>query len=177
MRTASNIALAILAALLIGRYFYLKPRYGRGDVAPDIAATLWNGDSFRLSGLRGNYVLLEFWGSWCGPCRDKNAGLSRLHEKYRGYRFAEAQGFEIVSVAIEPDEGRWKQAIRQDRLRWKYHLLDTTVSRKFFDGPLARQYKIVRLPTSYLLDERGLVGGVDLPVEEVDRWLAERVRE
>jgi len=161
-----NVLLALVVLLLIGRYFYFQPRFINGERAPAFSAELMNGDPFELADLEGNYVLVDFWGSWCPPCRKANPGLVELYGKYGGH------GFEIVSVAVERDAGPWRRAVERDGLYWKYHILDRTQSTRFFDSELAELYGVKQLPTSYLLNPKGVIIGVDLSPADIGQVLS-----
>ena len=169
-----NVLLIGMVVFLIGRYFYMKPAFANGERAPGFSATVLSGEEFQFSDLRGRYVLLDFWGSWCGPCRAKNPELAQLYRKYRSARFEKAAGFEIVSIGIEGNERSWRRAIKQDGLDWPYHILDKTTSSKFFNGRLADLYGVKQVPTTFLIDEKGLIIGVNLGIPEMDRMLEER---
>ena len=163
-----NVLLLVVMLLLIGRYFYFQPRFINGERAPAFRTELMNGEPFQLAELRGQYVLIDFWGSWCPPCRQANPGLVGLYRKYGG------RGFEIVSVAVEREAEPWRRAIERDGLYWKYHILDRTTNMKFFDSALASLYGVKQLPTSYLLNEAGIIIGVDPSPGEVEEILAGR---
>ena len=162
-----NALLLLVVALLVGRYFYFQPRFINGERAPAFRAELLNGADFRLEDLRGRYVLIDFWGSWCPPCRKANPELVELHRRFHD------RGFDIVSVGIERDAQQWRRAIERDGLYWKYHILDRTTSMKFFDSELAALYGVKQLPTSYLLNEEGVIVGVNLSAEEIAALLSE----
>ncbi len=165
------IFVAIIALAYIVRHFYMKPNVNDGELAPDFQTTLISGEDFKLSDLRGNYVLLDFWGSWCGPCIADNRKLVPLHKKYNGTKFKDAQGFEIVSVAIEKDASRWPKAIERFKLSWPYHILDQSESLRFFNGELASLYGVADLPAKFLIDPSGKTISVNQPVEEIDLYL------
>jgi len=169
----SNILLLLLGVYLLGRYIYLRPQFGKGEMTPEITAVLQNGEAFQLSDLRGQYVLLDFWGSWCGPCRKDNPKLVALYKKYHGQQFEEASDFEIVSVAIEQNRSAWQAAIRQDELRWPYHigLFDR------FESEIAQAFGVRSIPTKYLLDENGTIIGVNQSAAAIDRFLAKHLAE
>ncbi len=175
INTVLNVLLVVVIGIFIGRYFYLKPDLVNGQKAPDFEARLRSGDRLSLSDLRGQYVLLDFWGSWCGPCRAQNPDLVALYNKYQGSAFSDAEGFTIVSIAIEADETRWARAIEKDDLRWPYHILDPTTSQRFFNGAIADLYGVKQIPTSFLLDPGGTIIGVDLSPRQLDKLLAGRV--
>lgn len=147
----TNILLGLAIIGFIGYKVYQMPKFSDGEVAPGFQATLINGDSFTLSDLNGSYVLLDFWGSWCGPCRKESPDLVKLHGKWNGKSFSDASGFEIVSVAIETKEARWKKAIASDNLNWPHHI----VQLDRFNGDIAKEYGVREIPTKYLLDTKG----------------------
>ena len=112
--TILNILLVGMIALFIGRYFYQQPRFVNGESTPDFTATTITGEQLELSSLRGNYVLLDFWGSWCGPCRQENPRLVQLYDKYQNTSFQQAESFVVISIGIEENENRWRRAIERD---------------------------------------------------------------
>jgi len=165
------IPLLVVALYLGGRYFYFKPRHIQGEKAPAFTAVLAGGDAFSLESLQGSYVLLDFWGSWCGPCRAQNPKWVALHRKYDGVRFPAADGFAIVSIGVEGDPSRWRSAIRQDSLYWPYHILDQLDDSPGFNSPLALLYDVKQLPTSFLLNPKGVIIAVNPSPKEVGHIL------
>jgi len=112
----------------MGRFAYMLPSVSSGEDAPSIQGTLLNGESFDLKDLRGKYVLVDFWGSWCGPCLKELPHVIDLYKKYKDAEFKDANGLVLLNVAIERDEKRWKNAINRIGMPWKYHLVDLTTS-------------------------------------------------
>lgn len=161
----------LIAAVPLVKYLYLAPKFINGDAGPEFEATLVDGSPFHLSDLRGKYVILDFWGSWCGPCRVANDDLVRIYQKYHTSKFTDANGLEIVSIGVEKDRQNWLNAIQEDGLVWKYH----TSTVQNFESPIAVQYGVKEIPTSYLLNEKGVIIGVNYNYENLDRILKARL--
>jgi thiol-disulfide isomerase/thioredoxin len=165
----NNIRLALIAAAFIiigfGVWKYRQPNFGGGDKAPDLQITLTDGQTASLSQLRGKYVLLQFWGSWCGPCRQENPYLVQLYKQFH------AKGFEIFSVGIEHNENRWRNAIEQDQMSWPYHTMESAE----FTGSLAKQFNIKSIPTTFLLNPEGIIMGVNLTPDYLNKMLSEKL--
>lgn len=109
------IAVLLIAGFYIGRYLYFMPKFTNGRSAPNFTAQLMDGSSFELTDLQGQYVLLDFWGSWCGPCRAQNPSIVALYQQYNNQTFTDAEGFSVLNIGVEKDSSRWARAISQDR--------------------------------------------------------------
>ena len=167
MKKVMNILMLLVILGFAGYQIYKMPKFSKGGTTPDFTAELIDGSKFALSDLKGKYVMLDFWGSWCGPCRKDNPNLVRLNNEYHGKTFKDASGFEMLSVAIESSEKSWKRAIAQDRLAWKYHI----VQKDLFKSPIASMYGVKEIPTKYLLDPQGEVIAVNPGYEETKKIL------
>jgi peroxiredoxin len=163
--TRTLIIIALLAALGYFFYQYRQPRFKAGEQAPDFEVALMNGEQLKLSDLQGKYVLLQFWGSWCGPCRKENEELVPLYHKYHD------RGFEILSIGLEQNARAWQNAIVQDGLVWKYHTMESAD----FIGGRAKQFNVKQIPTTFLISAKGVIMGVDLKPEYINKMLSEKI--
>lgn len=175
LKTVGIIALGF-ALFQIGKYFYMQPKVVNGEATPKVKATLVSGESFDLNELKGKYVLVDFWGSWCGPCLKEIPALKQIHQKYENASFQEADGLTIVSVAIERDENRWKRAIDRYDLNWKHHIADLTTSYKFINSPIASEFGVKQVPSKFLLNENGVIIGVNQSMKDLDTFLEKRLK-
>jgi len=131
-----------------------------GKPALEIELPTMKGDSIKLSSLKGKVVLLDFWASWCGPCRASNRSLVKLYEKYK------AKGFEIFSVSIDEDKKDWEKAIKKDRITW----LQVNDNKGWY-GKTPTSWNIYQIPTSYLIDKDGRLIAMDLEGRELESML------
>lgn len=133
------------------------------SIAPNIVLLNPNGDTVELKKLQGNYVLLDFWASWCGPCRDENPNVVALYKKYHD------KGFEIFSVSLDTNADQWKKAIANDKLIWKNHGSDLMG----WNAAPAQLYQVQSIPTTFLLDKTGKVIAKNLRGKALAGKLAE----
>jgi peroxiredoxin len=166
------IPLLFLLAYVAFRW-YRSPRFGNGAIAADFTAALATGDSIRLSDYRGKIVLLEFWGSWCPPCRQSSPMLRNLRKRYSQAKFKTAKGFELIIVGIDTDKTRWQTAIVNDGLQTAVNVSDL----KRFDDHLALLYGVREIPSSFLIDENGVIIGVNASEIKLDELLKLRIEE
>ena len=133
-----------------------------GGVAPDFSAATPDGKELSLSELRGNYVLIDFWASWCGPCRKENPNVVRLYNKYHD------MGFDILGVSLDNKKERWLAAIEKDGLTW-HHISDL---KGWKSGP-AGIYGIRSIPSTILLDKEGKIIARNLRAHQLEGKLKE----
>ena len=129
-----------------------------GDKAPEISLPGPDGKPIPLSALNGKLVLIDFWASWCGPCRRENPNVVSAYQKYSGAKYHSAKGFEIYSVSLDRNKADWLRAIDQDRLSWKYHVSDL----RHWGSKAAQDYGVRGIPTNFLIDENGVIIAKDL---------------
>lgn len=134
-----------------------------GSQAPDILLETPAGKEMKLSETRGNYVLLDFWASWCGPCRKENPNVVRLFHQYKD------KGFTVFSVSLDNTMENWKQAIERDGLVWPYHVSDLMG----WNSIVVKLYQFSGIPHTVLLDPKGKIIGKNLRGQELEQRLAQ----
>lgn len=137
------------------------------NVAPDIKMGGIDGKEISLYSLRGKVVLIDFWASWCGPCRYENPHVVEAYDKYKGAKFKNGKGFEVFSVSLDAYKDAWVNAIEKDQLKWKYHVCDF----KKWSSDAAKLYKINSIPSNILIDGNGVIIGKNLRGIELHKAL------
>lgn len=132
-----------------------------GNVAPDFSQPKADGTMLKLSDLKGKVVLIDFWASWCGPCRKENPNVVNLYHKY------EKDGFTVLSVSLDKTKEPWLAAIEKDGLVWPNHVSDL----KFWSNEAAQQYKVTGIPFTVLVDKDGKIINTKLRGAELDNTL------
>lgn len=132
-----------------------------GAIAPDLAFPDPDGNIRKLSDLRGKVVLLDFWASWCRPCRGENPHVVAMYQKYHD------KGFEVFSVSLDRDKESWKRAIAADGLVWPNHVSDL----KYWSSEAARTYGVSSIPSTFLLDQNGRIIAKNLRGEALSNAL------
>jgi peroxiredoxin len=129
----------------------------KGMPAPEIRLPDTSGAAVSLHAMKGKVVLVDFWASWCRPCRQNNPALVDLHRKFKG------KDFEILGVSIDKSKADWLRAIRNDGLTWP-QVLDPGG----WDAQSTANYGVDAIPSSFLIDKQGVIRGVDLHGRELE---------
>jgi len=149
----------------IRTYLDEQAKIGLGRTAPEFSMADTTGKPVALSSLRGKYVLVDFWASWCGPCRKENPNVVAAYQKYHD------KGFEILGVSLDDKKHLWEKAINADKLTWQ-HVSDL----KGWRNQAAGLYMVKSVPSSFLLDKDGKIIAKNLRGEDLHKKLAELLK-
>lgn len=143
-----------------------------GDKAPEIAEKKADGTELKLSSLKGQYVLIDFWASWCGPCRRENPTVVAAYDAYKDKKFVNGKGFTVYSVSLDKSKEAWLQAIADDKLAWDHHVSDLNG----WNAKFAGIYGVRSIPANFLIDGDGVIVAKNLRGPALEAKLKELLK-
>lgn len=142
-----------------------------GDIAPEIALPTPDGDTVLLSSLRGKVVLIDFWASWCGPCRKENPNVVAAYKEFKDKSFTIGEGFTVYGVSLDKSKDSWVEAIAKDKLTWT-HVSDLL----YWNCSAGRIYGVKGIPCNFLIDQNGVIVAKNLREAALAETLAKYVQ-
>ena len=167
----SIVIFSVFTILYIINYFSENVKIG--EKAPEFTTQLVNGENYSLSNSKGNYVLLYFWGSWCGPCIRNAPELVAISDNYSSKFFDKNSKLEILSVALEKKGKKWKKVVNKFGFNWELQVVQ--FHQLVLNSPIANKYGVFEIPSKFLIDPNGNVVLSKTSFSEIEQYLEKRL--
>lgn len=166
LKTAILVLSFVLSSILANSRTIVPEGIRVGNKAPEIVEKSVNGQPLKLSSLTGKVVLIDFWASWCRPCRNENPFVVAAYEKHKNDAFKGGKGFTIFSVSLDKDLNAWKLAINTDHMSWENHVCISSVNPAYLNI-----YQVRSIPSNFLIDGDGVILATNLRGEALEQML------
>ncbi|MDT8412607.1 MAG: TlpA disulfide reductase family protein [Vicingaceae bacterium] len=157
----SSIILLLMITVTLGFMYKQNTGLRVGEIAPELKFNNPEGKEISLSSLKGKVVLIDFWSSWCVPCRRENPTIVKAYNMFKDKKFKNGDGFTVYGYSLDTNKEAWKAAIEKDGLIWKSHTSDL----KGWDSEGAAIYNVSSIPSNYLIDGNGKIIATNLKGE------------
>lgn len=143
-----------------------------GNKAPEIMQATPTGNVLTLGNYKGKMLLIDFWASWCAPCRAENPTVVTAYKKFKDKNFKSGNGFEILSVSLDQNAAAWAKAIQKDSLIWKGHVSDL----QGWNNAAAIKYGVRSIPTNFLINGDGIIVAKGLRGSDLEKALNDQLK-
>jgi peroxiredoxin len=169
-----RISIVIFSVLTIIYIIYsFSENVKIGEKAPEFTTQLVNGENYSLSNSKGNYVLLYFWGSWCGPCIRNAPELVAISDNYSSKFSDKDSKLEILSVALEKKGKKWKKVVNKFGFNWELQVVQ--FHQLVLNSPIANKYGVFEIPSKFLIDPNGNIVLSKTSFSEIEQYLEKRL--
>lgn len=168
MRTLTTWCRILLLTSILLTWVPVSTAQSRAKQMPEITLKNPEGKTISLSKLRGKVVLVDFWASWCGPCRAENPNITECYAKYKDKKSQRGNGFDVFSISLDIKKERWTNAIKADKMTWAWQGSDL----RGWESPIAKQLGISQIPSNFLIDKDGHIMATNLRGDRLNAFLA-----